>query len=118
MSDTTKDSANVLNFGISVWKYGTLWIDDIAITYQNIPQAVNYSMEPARQGSIVNNRISFSRQMPYSLEACSVDGRMVANRSGLASSLDLDRLALKKGVYLVKVQTPEKTYNSKVIMSR
>jgi hypothetical protein len=118
MSDTTKDSANILNFGITLWKYGTLWVDDIAITYKDIPQAVNYSVEPARQGSIVNNRISFSRQMPYSLEVCSVDGRMVANRSGLASSLDLDRLALKKGVYLVKVQTLEKTYNSKVIMSR
>jgi|GEM_PF-1388980 hypothetical protein len=118
MSDTTKDSANILNFGITLWKYGTLWVDDIAITYTSIPQAVSYSVGPGKQGYVRNNRISFSRQTPYSLEACSVDGKVVMRQSGLASALDLNRCGLKNGVYLMHIQTPEKTYASKVIMSR
>ena len=117
-SDTTKDSANVLNFGITLWKYGTLWVDDIAITYTNIPQSVNYAAAPAKQGIIRNNRIIFSRQMPYSFEACSIDGKAILRRSGIASALDLNRFDLQNGVYLVRVKTPERTYSSKVMVSR
>jgi hypothetical protein len=95
-----------------------LWVDDIAVTYKDIPQAINYSLEPSRKGSIVNNRISFSRQMPYLFEASSIDGKMVMRRSGLAMALDLNRLGLKNGVYFVRVRTSDKTYNSKVIVSR
>ena len=118
VSDTSKDSANVFNFGISLWKYGTLWVDDIAITYQNLPAAISNITEPGKQGSVLNNRISFSRQTPYVFEACSIDGKTVMRRSGLASELNLDRVGLKNGVYLMRVQTPEKTYTSKVMVSR
>jgi hypothetical protein len=117
-SDTTADSANYITIVISLWKSGTLWVDDIAVTYQNIPSAINYVDGPGKQGSVLNNRISFSGQTPYVFEACSIDGKMVMRRSGLASELNLDRVGLKNGLYLLRVQTPEKTYTSKVMVSR
>ena len=118
-SDTTADSANYITIVITLWKSGTLWVDDIAVTYHDIaPQSVNYAVTPGKQGSIRNNRILFSREMPYSIEASSIDGKRVFCQSGLASALDLDRLDLKNGVYLMRVRTPGKTYNSKVIVSR
>jgi predicted alternative tryptophan synthase beta-subunit len=40
------------------------------------------------------------------------------SQSGIASALDLNRFNLKNGVYLVRVKTMEKTYSSKVMMSR
>jgi predicted alternative tryptophan synthase beta-subunit len=56
--------------------------------------------------------------MPYSFEACSIDGKAIMSQSGIASALDLNRFNLKNGVYLVRVKTMEKTYSSKVMMSR
>jgi hypothetical protein len=118
MSDTVKDSANVLNFGITLWKSGTLWVDDIAITYTDLAQPIKNETAHAGRGSVRNNLISFSRQMPYSFEANSIDGKAIAKQSGMAASLDLNRMGLKNGVYLVRVKTPEKTYSSKVVVSR
>jgi len=118
MSDTVKDSANILRLGITLWKSGTLWVDDIAVTYTAIPQATNYTVSPAEKEMIRNNRIAFSRKIPYSFEACSIDGKAIMSQSGIASALDLNRFDLKNGVYLVRVKTMEKTYSSKVMMSR
>jgi hypothetical protein len=118
VSDTSVDSANYFNIIITLWKSGTFWVDDIAITYTDIPQSVNYAIMPIKQGIIRNNRITFSHQMPYSFEACSVDGKAILRRSGMASALVLNSFNLQNGVYLVRVKTPERTYSSKVVVSR
>jgi len=117
LSDSSVDSANYFNIIISLWQSGTLWVDDIAVTYQPT-SAVKPDVEPQRQGSILNNRISFSRPTAYSFEACSFDGKILLRRTGQASELDLNRLDLKNGVYIVRVQTPDKSYTSKVMVSR
>jgi hypothetical protein len=118
MTDTTADSANVFSLIISLSKSGTLWVDDIAITYTDIAPVTQKAVTPARQGAILNNRISFPRAMPYSLEACGVNGKMILKTSGVANAVNLDRLGLVSGAYLVKAKTSERTYNGRVVVGR
>jgi hypothetical protein len=118
MSDTTADSANVFNLIISLSNAGTLWVDDIAITYTDIAPVTQKAVTPARQGAVLNNRISFPRAMPYSLEACGVNGKMILKTSGIANAVNLDRLGLSSGAYLVKAKTKEKIYSGRVVVGR
>ena len=118
MTDTTADSANVFNLIISLSKSGTLWVDDIAVTYTDIAPVTQKAIAPARQGAILNNRISFPRAISYSLEACGVNGKMILKTSGVSNLVNLDRLGLASGSYLVKVKTREKTYAGRVVVGR
>ncbi|MBN2038128.1 MAG: hypothetical protein JW768_15410 [Chitinispirillaceae bacterium] len=118
MSDTTYDSANVFNLIISLAKSGTIWVDDIAVTYTDIVPVTHKAGHTARQGSIMNNRIIFASAMPYSLEACGINGRVVAKRSGIAPQLDLTRLGLQSGAYLVRVKAGEKSLTGRVMIGQ
>jgi hypothetical protein len=116
MSDTTSDSANVFNLIISLSKSGTIWVDDIAITYIDIAPVTHKTVQTPRQGSIMNNRITFASAMPYSLEACGINGKVLLQKSGIASRLDLTQLSLRNGAYLVRVKTGEKSMTGRVMI--
>jgi hypothetical protein len=118
MRDTTTDSANVFNLIISLAKSGTLWVDDIAVTYSDLAPVTQKAATHVHQGAVLNNRISFPREMPYSLEACGVNGKMILKTSGVASAVNMDRLGLVGGAYLVKAKTSEKTYTGRVVVSK
>jgi hypothetical protein len=118
MNDTTADSANVFNLIISLAKSGTLWVDDIAITYSDLAPVTQKAVQPARQGFILNNRISFPRAMPYALEAYGVNGKLILKTSGIANMVNINQLGLSSGAYLIKANTNEKTYTSRVVLER
>lgn len=118
-SDTTADSANVFNVIIYLHGVGsTLWVDDVAVTYSDLAPVTQKAVTPARQGSILNNRISFPRAMAYSLEAYGVNGKMILKTSGVANKVNIDQLGLSSGAYLVKAKTKEKIYSGRVVVER
>jgi len=114
---TTADSANVFNLVISLSKGGPLWVDDIAITYES-SSIGDIHMQTTKHDGIYHNRISFSHAMAYSLEACSLDGQTIARKTGIASSLDLNKCDITNGIYLMKVKTSQRTYTSRIVVSR
>lgn len=118
MSDTSADSANVFNLIISLANSGTIWIDDIAITYTDLAPVTQKNATPARQGSILNNRISFSNEMPYTLEAYGVNGKVILKTAGIANAVNLDKLGLSSGAYLIKAKTKDKVYSGRVVLER
>lgn len=117
MSDVSDDSANVFNLIISLSNAGTMWVDSIAITYTDVPVVQKAFTSPQR-GAIRNNRITFSSIMPYSLEVCGLNGKLILRKSGIAKTIDLNGLAAGSGVYLVRVETAKKTFASRVVLSK
>jgi hypothetical protein len=116
--DTTYDSANVFNLVITLAKSGTLWVDDITVTYTNITPVNQKVKAPGHQESMTNNRISFSCRQAYSLEACAINGKILLRKSGIADVVDMNRLSLSCGVYLVSVKAGEKTFTGRVAVER
>lgn len=116
---TVSDTANVFNLVISLAAPGTLWVDDIEITYQD-PVPVVPELQKASPLShtdpLRNNRIVFSRAIPFLIEACGMNGRLLLRKSGIAESVDLNRLAVGRGMFIVRVKTAEKQYTSRLIL--
>jgi hypothetical protein len=117
VTDTIKDSANVFTFNISIFKAGTLWVDDIAIAFADDP-VIQKTVQPARQGLLVNNRIVFLSVIPYTLEAFDVNGKIVLKSSATAKSVDLNHLNLQDGAYLVRVTAAGKIWSGKVLTGK
>ena len=117
-TDTTADSANIFNLIISLHGSGTLWVDDIAITYTDIAPVTQKAVTPARQGSILKNRISFPHEMPYTLEAYQVNGKLIQKTAGIANAVNCENLGLSSGAYLIKAKTKEKIYSGRVVLER
>jgi hypothetical protein len=118
MTDTTADSANVFNFIISLSKAGTLWVDDITVTYTDNAPVLSRAAIQNRQSSFRNNRVSFSRPMPYSLKVCGVNGKVLLQKSGTSALVDVNRIGLTSGAYLVSVKTAERTFSGRVMLGR
>lgn len=116
MTDTVTDSANVFNLVIQT-NAGTLLVDDITIGYDD-ESATLKTVQSARQESIVNNRISFPSATPYMLEVVGVNGKTVLKSYATSSTVDLNRLNLLCGTYLVKVKTAEKTWSGRVLIGK
>ena len=115
MSDTSGDSSNVFNLHISLAKGGTLWVDDIEITYTDPVPVMQRAVQSDRWGSILNSRITFSRVMPYSLEAYSINGKALLRESGIAATVDLNRTDTGRGAYLFRVKTAEQIFISRAV---
>jgi len=120
VSDTTADSADVFNLIITLSKKGTLWIDSITVTYRDTGATpiINNAIEPQVKEYTGVNHIAFSHSMPYTLEACALNGKMIMRKSGIAASVDLNRVNLVSGAYIMKVKTAEKNYTSRVFLSK
>ncbi|MBN1307796.1 MAG: hypothetical protein JXA18_07760 [Chitinispirillaceae bacterium] len=116
MTGTSADSANVFNLIISLAKGGTLWVDDIAITYTDPVPITEKTVQPGQWGSILNNRITFSRPTSYSLEAFGVNGKALLRQSGIAEKVDLNRIDAGCGAYLFRVKTGEKVITSRAVI--
>lgn len=115
-TDTVKDTANVFHLVIFQSKVGTLWVDDIAVTYTD--PVIQKAVQTVRQSPIVNNRIVFPSATPYTLEAFGINGKTVLKRSATAMTVDLSRLDLPGCVYLVKVAAGGKTWSEKVLIGK
>jgi hypothetical protein len=120
VSDTTADSANVFNLIITLSKKGTLWLDSITVTYRDTGATpiINNAIEPQAKEYAGVNHIVFSHSMPYTLEACALNGKMIMRKSGIAASVDLNKVNLVSGAYIMKVKTSEKNYTSRVFLSK
>lgn len=114
--DTSADSANVFNLIISLGKAGTVWVDDIEITYTDPVPVTRKAVRPPRRESIINNRITFSRVTPYSLEAYSVNGKRLLRKSGNGATVDLNRINGACGVNIFRVKTAEKSITSRAVV--
>jgi hypothetical protein len=113
------DTANVFNLIISLAAPGTLWVDDIEITYQDavpvLPE-LRKTSPLSYTNPFQNNRIVFSRAMPFVIEACGVNGRVLLRRTGIEESVNLNRLNIGRGMFIVRVKTAEKWYSSRFIL--
>ncbi|MBN1129298.1 MAG: T9SS type A sorting domain-containing protein [Chitinispirillaceae bacterium] len=117
VSDTTHDSTNVVNFIISLSKAGTLWVDDITITYADVP-VVRKAIQTSRRNAFQNNRIVFPSDRHYSLEVFGVNGKKVLCQSATAARIDLSTLGLRSGSYIVKVKSAGKRWEGRVVVGK
>jgi hypothetical protein len=99
-------------------KSGTLWVDDIAITLSDLTSVLDNQVAPRRQEIARNNRISFPRQTSFTFEEYAVNGKALRRSSSIVDAVDLNHLDLSSGVYLIRAKTREKTYFSRMILSK
>jgi hypothetical protein len=118
-SDTTVDGGNVFRIVVSLRYSGTLWIDDIAVTYTDLAPVLPRTVSrTSRESTILGNKITFSSPQRYSLDVCGVNGRLLLRKSGVAGSVDMNKLGLSNGTFLVRVKTEKKTFAGKVAVGR
>jgi len=117
-TDTTADSANSFTLTISHSNAGTLWIDDITVTYTDLAPVLPRATVQNRQTTFRNDRVSFSRPMAYSMKVCGVNGKVLLQKSGTAAEVNLNRLDLTSGAYMVSVKTAEKTFSGRVMAGK